>query len=605
MPNIHMLLLLILSSGLFATSARSAVFTVTNDSSAGAGSLHESIKQALLTPLSESAEIVFDPVFFNQSRTIRVTTQFDRINRSLIINGPPLVNGQPSLTLSGDSNADGVADMSGLEFHASSGSNFSWEIRRICFYHFTSTDVGAAIYVESNAPSSLLIEASVFLQNSARGNGGAIYSATSSLTINRCIFEKNQSSNVGGAIWQPNDTSLFCNRCVFRENISSRDGGAIYADSLTAENSWFEGNLATETTATGGAIVVRDTSLFRACTFSKNVANASNGGAVQVRGNSSLLYITTTFHNCTFSENEAGISGGAISMIYANIEMMHCTVVHNIANRQSIFPVPTTIVGGVHVNPGSTCHLINTIIADNEIRLAPNDPEKDLGGTVTNYQSSGGNLIGVGNHLASSFQQPNDIFGSTSSPLVADVGPLQFHGGFTPTRAPYAGSLAINGGEGIPLAIDQRGQSRPAPVEGSSDKGAVEFRILNFNQWAALHLLKAGEDGQMNDPDADGIVNLVEYYTGSDPMRSSASPLRFRIDGTRSEMDFPRADHVATGSFQSIYSTSSDLVQWSRDHEKNPDEVGREGNSIIYRYNDRIRGNRRFMRLDVGPTSTD
>ncbi len=587
---------------LFTPCLRAATFTVTNSASSGAGSFQTAVDQAVLTPTGEMAEIVFDAAHFNQPRTIVITAALGTINRAIIINGPPMLNGQPALILTGDSNADGVADVDGLSFYAAPAMAPEWEVRRIAFKRFASANPGAAVYKDSLNPGTLLVEACTFSDNTAASGGAAIYFANGDLTINRSLFERNESANNGGAVAVTSTCVLSCNRNVFRDNISSRSGGALSSTGTTVvENTWFYGNKCIGNTSTGGAVLLRGPTTFRASTFSKNFSASSGGGAVSVEGTSSA-YIDVTFQNCTFSENEARF-GGAISGNYADTELHHCTVVGNIANR-NLDAGPPVGGGGLATGSGDPANrfflLINTIVADNIIRLFPNHPEQDLEGVTASYDTYGGCLIGIGTTFAASLNEPKDLFGSTTAPLPAGVGPLQFNGGFTPTRAPYAGSLAVNGAEGLSINVDQRGQTRPAPVTGSSDKGAVEIRILNFNQWAALHLLDEGEDGQLDDPDADGLANLLEYYVGSDPMRPSPSPLRSRKNGNSLEMDYPVADHVATGSFQAVYSGSVRFVNW---HEQTlvPTALGREGNTIFHRVTFATTASSYFGRLAVSP----
>jgi predicted outer membrane repeat protein len=590
------------ASVFFVQCVNAATFTVTTSASSGVGSFREAVAQAVLTPASETAEIVFDNAHFNQPRTIAITAALVDINRSLTISGPPVINGHPALTLTGDTNADGIADVDGLIFVASPPTIPSWEIRRIAFQRFTSPAVGSAVRALNANLGTLVIEACTFADNKATGEGGAIYFGTGSLTINRSLFMRNASLASGaGAIAVQTNTVLNCNRSVFRDNVAFGTGGAIDGVTMTVENTWFDGNRTTGSGGAGGAVRVLGPSTFLGCTFSKNVSESSYGGAVFAQGTSSAP-IEPRFENCTFSRNEAN-SGGAIAGSHADTELLHCTVVGNIADLNS--PQAPGLGGGLATVSGNSANrfflLINTIVADNEIRLSPNHPQQDLEGNSASYDTYGGNLIGIGTNFAASLNEPNDVFGSTAAPLPAGVGPLQFNGGFTPTQAPHAGSLAVNGGEGLPINIDQRGQTRPVPVTGSSDKGAVEFRVLNFNQWAALHLLDANDDDQQDDPDADGLQNLMEYYVGSDPMRPSPSPLRSRKNGNTLEMDYPVADHVATGTFQAVYSGSVRFVNW---HQQPliPTVLGREGNTILQRVAFPATTTTYFGRLGVSPT---
>lgn len=570
------------STAVLHSCLHAATITVTNSASSGPGSFQDAVNQTLTLPANETLEIVFDTAHFNQPRVIVIDLELPPIDRPLILNGPPLIQGQPALTLSGDENGDGAGDIMGINLAAGTGTP-TWEIRRIRFQHFAAGQ-GAAINQQTTGNSgALLIEACAFFGNQSTGPGGAVFMSDGTLTLNRCLFESNTSSNGGGALYVGLFAPLDINRCIFLNNSAATLGGAIHGYRILASNSWFHGNKASGTFG-GGAVRASGSSEFRACTFSENISESSHGGAVSLSGTSSSNN-DGLFENCTFSANESSRSGSAIHGDYSIATLRHCTITGNVANRTGTND-PNFGGGAISKGSGSpterSFELQNTLVAENEVRGFPDHLNEDLRGPAAVFYSYGGNLIGIGSAYASAFNSLNDLIGTQAAPLPAGVGPLQFNGGFTPTRAPIAGSLAINGGNGIPLTVDQRGQSRPSPAAGASDKGAVEFRILNFNQWAALHLLDSGEDGQLDDPDQDGLQNLIEYYTGSDPARPSPSPLRSRRNGNTLEMDYPLADHTATGSFQPVFQGSVRFVNWHT-QSLTPTAIGREGNTILQR----------------------
>ncbi|MFM2242342.1 MAG: hypothetical protein RLZ97_1197 [Verrucomicrobiota bacterium] len=573
----------VVACAFLAPCLQAATFTVTNSASSGPGSFREAISQTSSLPAGETLEILFDAAHFNQPRVIVIDQALATVSRPMILNGPPMINGGPSLTLTGDSNGDGIGDLPGIFLSANPGTP-TWEFRRIRFQHFVS-EQGAAISQQSTGnPGALLIEACSFFGNRSTGSGGAAYMDNGTLTLNRCIFDSNLATGgSGGAIIADTLANLDINRCTFIRNSASNTGGAVQATTLIAANSWFHGNSSAGTFG-GGGVRMFGSSEFRACTFSENIASAGGGGAIRLSGSSSTR-ITSLLENCTFSKNETTSYGGAIHGDNSLATLRHCTITGNIANRLGN-PNANIAGGGLYKGSGINTliafELENTLVAENVVTGFADHQNEDLVGSPGVFYSVGGNLIGIGSDYSAQFNSTNDVIGSQAAPLPADVGPLQFNGGFTPTRAPFAGSLAINGGNGIPLSVDQRGQTRPSPAAGASDKGAVEFRILNFNQWAALHLLDAGEDGQLDDPDQDGIQNLIEYYTGSDPARPSPSPLRSRRNGNTLEMDYPLADHTATGSFQPVFQGSVRFVNWHT-QTLTPTPLGREGNTVLHR----------------------
>jgi len=93
---------------------------------------------------------------------------------------------------------------------------------------------------------------------------------------------------------------------------------------------------------------------------------------------------------------------------------------------------------------------------------------------VADQATSGPNcstgVVSLGFNLSSddscSFNQTGDVENTS-----ADLAPLAFNGGPTPTHKPNLGSPVIDTGSGC-LPLDQRGVSRP--LGGDCDRGAVE-----------------------------------------------------------------------------------------------------------------------------------
>ncbi|MEP4076635.1 hypothetical protein [Haloferula sp.] len=75
--------------------------------------------------------------------------------------------------------------------------------------------------------------------------------------------------------------------------------------------------------------------------------------------------------------------------------------------------------------------------------------------------------------------------------------------------------------------LDAVGAFYPAPVSHAS--------------WLAYHFPMGGSTGDEEDPDGDGIENLVEFALGSDPLFWSAVPLRVMKDGVDDLVQWMRA----------------------------------------------------------------
>lgn len=240
---------------------------------------------------------------------------------------------------------------------------------------------GGAIMV-AGAESSLSVEGCRFLDNGvqgAGGNGGAIYS-NGTLFINRSVFEGNGTASgqggKGGAIYLNNGPAQVLGSS-FSENSADGDGGAIYNASfndLFIGNSSFDANRNLNGTGVGGAIYNQRESLIVADSdFTGNTV----GGAVFNEG-------LMDAERCYFSGNSsANFDGGAIqnehilvlrdSLVIGNsVSPGHGGGVYvngqaliegsTIANNSSDFNG-----GGLYISPGSNVVTIqNSTIWGNE-----------------------------------------------------------------------------------------------------------------------------------------------------------------------------------------------------------------------------------------------
>ncbi|MFZ5475758.1 MAG: putative metal-binding motif-containing protein [Myxococcota bacterium] len=209
-----------------------------------------------------------------------------------------------------------------------------------CTFYANETDTswsGGAIAAD-DGDTSVLVEDSAFVLNSAQLDGGAVWVGDGgTLTAENVVFERNASGSGGGAIafegasldlmearFEENDTlnrggaiqvdgTLFtghCDACTFLGHATDYDGGAVWVRAETGTfdftGSTFERN---ETLYYGGALHVRGTDwdvTLEACTFTENLAG-DEGGAIQV-GSSANGTLTVT--RSTFTQNVA-VDGGA------------------------------------------------------------------------------------------------------------------------------------------------------------------------------------------------------------------------------------------------------------------------------------------------------
>jgi uncharacterized delta-60 repeat protein len=196
---------------------------------------------------------------------------------------------------------------------------------------------------------------------------------------------------------------------------------------------------------------------------------------------------------CTFSGNQTGSGGtglyafngskgvgGAVYAKAGKLAMVNSTVSGNDGRA----------VAGVGIDDAATAKLVNSTFAGNtggsslasgQPAVVGNDIIDDAGGQ---FSSLGHNLVGYEESDGTDrffFTHPTDKKGTGEAPLDLKLGPLADNGGPTLTRAPLAGSLALDGGDnslakdagGAALTTDQRGAGF-VRVADSADAGATQ-----------------------------------------------------------------------------------------------------------------------------------
>jgi hypothetical protein len=291
-------------------------------------------------------------------------------------------------------------------------------------------------------------------------------------------------------------------------------GGALLIDpngALVLSNCWVLNNKASGGQnnnqgggAFGGGLFNRGSLTMLGCTVSGNSAlggdgpvaagPAEGGGVHSGAGGASLV-------NCTITGNVAkgggggsssggdaqggGIVGaGALGGISYDMSMESCTVSDNSALAIAINQYASANGGGVVAAGGGNLSIGNTIVASNRVASAGGSPSgPDVFGP---FVSPGFNLIGITDG-SSGWSAEDRQLGTTQTPLKAQLGPLQFNGGPTPTMMPQRNSAAIDNGNSFGISTDQRGLSRPSyirlsgnplPPGDGSDIGAVELQIV-------------------------------------------------------------------------------------------------------------------------------
>ena len=300
----------------------------------------------------------------------------------------------------------------------------------------------------------------------------------SNTTITDCIFQDNQSDS-GGALEQFGDLTI--QGTIFRRNTATLfQGGAISvlgSDlTLIIRNSLFEDNQTLGEFMDGGAIYAGSDghgTIITGSTFTNNHATG-DGGALSISGGAMQIL------NSTFTANSADKDGGAIEFKSDTSILANTTISGNIADADDN---GSGAGGGVLMwSDSDEVRIRNSIIAGN---ISLNGQWPDCFG---NYDSEGYNLIGVKGSDCSGFEQGinGDQVGTLASPIDPLLLELADNGGRTPTMALEASSPASGGGNPagcfriftVPLAVDQRGEPRPAPEGTTCDIGAFELNAL-------------------------------------------------------------------------------------------------------------------------------
>jgi CSLREA domain-containing protein len=284
--------------------------------------------------------------------------------------------------------------------------------------------------------------------------------------------------------------------------ISNLGGGGILAEApVTVTDSEIVENVSREynvnATAVGGGIMVRGSTARLTMTGSTvadnivqtgddfNSGSAAGGGIAAFpvsAGGTPPLGVDIT--NSTISGNKAeGVAGGTPSQhvgvvggIFAangpfpgsSATVVNLTNVTVTGNQATAPTAANGVVGGIQFAQGTTT---GSIIAGNTDTATASSFD-DCG---LSNNSGGGNLIGrrsAAPENACAYAGPNDLAGTTATPINPNLGNLLPNGGLTRTRAPNPGSPAIDRGGTCP-ATDQIGLFRY--IAAPCDAGSVEI----------------------------------------------------------------------------------------------------------------------------------
>jgi len=352
---------------------------------------------------------------------------------------------------------------------------------------------------------SLTIQSATIANNNASGNGGGIEvdtSAGSTVTITASIINQNKSNGAGGGIGELNDLgALVVQTSLFSNNSAGGNGGAIQEGSpaTTIMDSEFKGNTSG---GSGGAVFDSGSALTVMCSTIAN-NTAGNGGGIEIEtitaGVAGAQIVDSSIVANSAMNSGANNEGGAIDApanFSGSLLLVNDTINANLAaSGGGVF-----WAGAI----GSAFRVQNTIIAQNNANTG-----SDASNPTGMFADQGGNLIGISGAGSGNtgFTAASTQVGTTAHPLDAQLGPLQNNGGPTTTfvletEALLPGSSAINRGVAGATAVDERGFARSNPP----DVGA--FEILS-PAWNFVSVVYGQLLNRSTDPSAAAWVNLL------------------------------------------------------------------------------------------------
>jgi hypothetical protein len=410
-----------------ASTAWSAVFTVTNTNDSGPGSLRAAIEAANANAGAD--EIVFaDGV----GDSITLSSTLSKVTDPAGLT----IDGGGDVTVSGN---DAVK-----VFVVGQGARLVLRNLTVSGGSPTVEDqFGGGIF---NDGGTLVVTDSTISGNSSFFDGGGIYNAEGGLVeVSGSTISGNFVFGSGAGISNEQGGTVIVTDSTVHNNEAADVGAGVFnrrGGKVEVENSTFSINHASD--GGGGGIFNSGALSVTSSTFSANDSDVTAGGIENQDG-------TLTVTNSTFWANNATQAGGAILNSVGMLDVTNSTFSGNSSGEGA---------GGIHSRFGDTATLRSTILADN------------AGGNCLGLITDGG--YNIDEDGTCGFTQATGSLPNTN-PLLDPAG-LQDNTGPTQTIALQPESPAVDlVGQGAcpPPATDQRGVGRP---QGQScDSGAFEL----------------------------------------------------------------------------------------------------------------------------------
>lgn len=507
-----------------AIENQAATLTVTNLNNIGAGSLRQSVIDAVSGDTIDFAS--------NVRGTIVLSAKIS-FSKSLIITGP----GAGLLTISnGSQSPPGIFEVAGNSGGALNLSKITLTGSGAEFQGGAVSSIGGAVKL-----SNCVLTGNGGTENNHTQNGGAVYVSGATLTIDHCLISNNKATS-GGGIWMEAGS---INDSIISNNVAFNAGGGAEIYGMVAiTNTSFLGNSAE---FQGGGVYVGfggSLNLLNS-TVANNVATGSEIPAVAPRGAGLMLgFGNISITNSTISGNKCGPNlpqttisrqgGGIYKSGGAMLTLVNSTITGNSAMHG----------GGIRTEVFNLPILRNTIVAGNfAVSVNGGLPLRDIAGPAI---SQGNNLIGDNTGLVMT-AQTGDQIGTNNSPIFPRLGSLANNGGATYTHSLLSNSPAINAGNNSNSpATDQRGVARPQG--GTTDIGSYESGVIS--PLFGKIVFESTQDGNRE------IYSMKADFTNqtrlTDDLADDSSP-KWSPDGTKILFQSNR-----DGSFSEIYTMNAD-----------------------------------------------
>ena len=266
-------------------------------------------------------------------------------------------------------------------------------------------------------------------------------------------------------------------------------------------------------------------------------------------------------------------------------------------NGGNTFTGTTTVAAG---SLGGTGSLASGVAVSSGAALAPGS------GGVGTFTIGGGLTLGAGSSLSVDLDAPGtsdllQVNGVVSSSGVTTVNLNGLAGAGAGTYTLVSATAPIDatkfavgtGLSGFRGTFSSVGNNLVLTVAVGSQLSALDsWRESNFGIST-----NSGNAADSADPDADGLANLVEYATGTNPNAANVSPVSVALSGNFLTLTYTR---VADSTLTYTVEGSSDLVTWSAVSTANNPSTGAQNLAGQVTVTDTAAPtSRRFLRLKV------